>query len=219
MNHNEIWSTQLCSNPYNKTGDKNTPGFYAGQNISVWVNSETGGLYGQNFGQNGEMGEITPPTPPTPCYPPTNFEGEAYYNAETGISAAVLSWTAPENQPLHYNLYVEGVKEIIEIDGEYTSYYQEFNPGEYIFKLTAVYEECESDFALTPNGDNYLLIELPDHTSVSEIGYEEIIDIVEIYNINGQIIKSNSIVDLSQGIYLVKGITQSGKTVIRKIVK
>ena len=219
MNHNELWSTQLCSNSYNKTGDQNTPGFYAGQNISVWVNSETGGLYGQNIGQNGEMGEITPPTPPTPCYPPTNFEGEAYYNAETGISAAVLSWTAPETQPLHYNLYVEGVKEIIEIDGEYTSYYQEVVPGDYIFKLTAVYEDCESDFALAPNGDNYVLVEIPDHTSVSEIEYEEIIDIVEIYNINGQIIKANSLDDLSQGIYLVKGMTQSGKTVIRKIVK
>lgn len=219
MNHNELWSTQLCSNSYNKTGDQNTPGFYAGQNISVWVNSETGGLYGQNIGQNGEMGEITPPTPPTPCYPPTNFEGEAYYNAETGISAAVLSWTAPETQPLHYNLYVEGVKEIIEIDGEYTSYYQEVVPGDYIFKLTAVYEDCESDFALAPNGDNYVLVEIPDHTSVSEIEFEEIIDIVEIYNINGQIIKANSLDDLSQGIYLVKGMTQSGKTVIRKIVK
>ena len=219
MNHNELWSTQLCSNSYNKTGDQNTPGFYAGQNISVWVNSETGGLYGQNIGQNGEMGEITPPTPPTPCYPPTNFEGEAYYNAETGISAAVLSWTAPETQPLHYNLYVEGVKEIIEIDGEYTSYYQEVVPGDYIFKLTAVYEDCESDFALAPNGDNYVLVEIPDHTSVSEIEFEEIIDIVEIYNINGQIIKANSIDDLSQGIYLIKGMTQSGKTVVRKIVK
>ena len=219
MNHNELWSTQLCSNSYNKTGDQNTPGFYAGQNISVWVNSETGGLYGQNIGQNGEMGEITPPTPPTPCYPPTNFEGEAYYNDETGVSAAVLSWTAPETQPLHYNLYVEGVKEIIEIDGEYTSYYQEVVPGDYIFKLTAVYEDCESDFALTANGDNYVLVEIPDHTSVSEIEFEEIIDIFEIYNINGQIIKANSIDDLSQGIYLIKGMTQSGKTVIRKIVK
>ena len=220
IDHNELWSTQLCSNTYNKTGDKNTPGFYLGQNISVWVNAETGGLYGQNIGWDGTMGgNITPPTPPTPCYPPTDFEGEAYYNAETNISAAVLSWTAPESQPLHYNLYVEGLKEIIEIDGEYTSYYQELEPGDYIFKLTAVYEDCESDFALTANGDDYILIELPDHTSVSEIEYEEIIDIVEIYNINGQIIKANSLDDLSQGMYIIKGVTQSGKTVVRKIVR
>ena len=219
MNHNELWSTQLCSNPYSKTSDKNTPGYFGGQNISVWVNSETGGLYGQNIGQNGEMGEITPPTPPEPCYPPTDFQGEAYYNAETGVSAAVLAWTAPETQPLHYNLYVEGVKEIIEIDGEYTSYYQELAPGDYIFKLTAVYEDCESDFALTASGDDYLLIEIPNHESVSEIEYEEIVNVTEIYNINGQRVDSTDIRELSQGVYIIKGVTVSGKAVVRKIVR
>ena len=219
MNHNELWSTQLCSNPYSKTSDRNTPGYFGGQNISVWVNSETGGLYGQNIGQNGEMGEITPPTPPEPCYPPTDFQGEAYYNAETGVSAAVLAWTAPETQPLHYNLYVEGVKEIIEIDGEYTSYYQELAPGDYIFKLTAVYEDCESDFALTANGDNYLLIEIPNHESVSEIEIEEIVNVTEIYNINGQRVDNTDIRELSQGVYIIKGVTVSGKAVVRKIVR
>ena len=219
MNHNELWHTQLCSNTYNKTGDKNTPGYFGGQNISVWVNSETGGLYGQNIGQNGEMGEVTPPTPPTPCYPPTDFDGEAYYNAETGASAAVLSWTAPETQPLHYNLYVEGVKEIIEIDGEYTSFYQELNPGDYIFKLSAVYDDCESDFALTANGDDYLLLEIPNHQSISEIEYEEIINVIEIYNLNGQRLNANNINDLNQGIYIIKGVTENGKTVTRKVVK
>ena len=219
MNHNELWSTQLCSNPYSKTSDRNTPGYFGGQNISVWVNSETGGLYGQNIGQNGEMGEITPPTPPEPCYPPTDFQGEAYYNAETGVSAAVLAWTAPETQPLHYNLYVEGVKEIIEIDGEYTSYYQELAPGDYIFKLTAVYEDCESDFALTASGDDYLLIEIPNHESVSEIEYEEIVNVTEIYNINGQRVDSTDILELSQGVYIIKGVTVSGKAVVRKIVR
>lgn len=220
MDHNELWSTQLCSNPYSKTGDNNTPGFYAGQNISVWVNAETGGLYGQNIGWDGTMGgSITPPTPPTPCYPPTDFQGEAYYNEATGNSAAVLSWTAPETIPLHYNLYIEGVKEIIEIDSEFTSYYQELQPGDYICKLTAVYEECESGYALTANGDDYILIEIQDHTSVSEIEYEEIANIVEIYNLNGQRTSTNNLEELSQGIYIIKGVTGSGKTVIRKIVR
>ena len=216
---NPIWNTTMSSNSYPRTMCRNTCGYREGQNIMAWVNSNTGGLYGQNIGQNGEMGEITPPIPPIPCYPPTDFEGEAYYNSETGISAAVLSWTAPEALALHYNLYCEATKEIIEIDPENTSYYLELEPGDYIFKLTAWYSECESDFALTPNGDNYILINIPDHTSVLEIGYEAIIDIVEIYNINGQIIKANSIDDLSQGMYIIKGVTQNGKTVVRKIVK
>lgn len=219
MDHNEIWNTQLCSNTYNKTGDKNTPGFLAGQNISVWINAETGGLYGQNIDQHGEMGEITPPTPPDPCYPPTEFQGEAYYNETTGNGAAVLSWTAPETQPQHYNLYKEGLKEIIEIDGEYTSYYQELEPGDYLFKLTAVYENCESDFALTTNGENYLLLTIPNYYSVIENSYETIVDVIEIYNLNGQRISITNIQDLNSGIYIIKGVTENGQTVIKKIIK
>ena len=219
MNHNEIWHTQLCSNPYNKTGDKNTPGFFAGQNISMWVNSETGGLYGQNIGQHGEMGEITPPTPPTPCYPPTDFQGEPYYNETTGHGAAVFSWTAPESQPLHFNLYYDELNDAIQIDGDITSFYQEFEPGDYIFKLTAVYEDCESSYALTPNGDDYILIEIPDHTLVAEIESEDIVNVIEIYNLNGQRVSTTEIQSLNQGIYIIKGVTESGKTVIRKIVK
>ena len=214
MDHNELWSTQLCSNTYNKTGDKNTPGFFTGQNISVWVNAETGGLYGQNIGQNGEMGEITPPTPPTPCYPPTNLQGEYYYSDE--IFGAVISWDAPEQLPHHYNLYVEQTKEIIEVEAEYTSYFQEMGVGDYIFKLTAVYEDCESDFALTDNGDNYILVEV---TSVPENEYEEIVNILEIYNVNGQRINCNNINELNNGMYIVKGVTENGKITIRKIVR
>ncbi len=226
MNGNSLWNTQMSSTTYDKTSCRNSSGFFGGQNIITWINSTNsvtgggpGGMYGQNIGQNGEMGEVTPPTPPEPCYPPTDFDGEAYYNAETGASAAVLSWTAPETQPLHYNLYVEGVKEIIEIDGEYTSFYQELNPGDYIFKLSAVYDDCESDFALTANGNDYLLLEIPNHQSISEIEYEKIVNVIEIYNLNGQRLNANNINDLNQGIYIIKGVTENGKTVTRKVVK
>ena len=218
MDHNVLWNTQLCSNPYNKTGDKNTPGFYAGQNISMWVNAETGGLYGQNIGQSGEMGEITPPTPPTPCYPPTDFEGESYYNPDLNMTAAVFSWTAPETQPLHYNLYCEGVKEVIQIDGDVTSFYQEFGPGEYIFKLTAVYEDCESDFALTPDGNDYILIEILDPTAVDETADESIVSILKVYTLNGQAIRQTNLEGLNPGVYVIQGLTPDGKLVTRKIV-
>ncbi len=216
---NTIWNTQMCSGTYGKTGDDNSTGFHGGQNIVAWVNNSTGGLYGQNIGQNGEMGEITPPTPPTPCYAPADFEGEAAYNANLDVSYVVYSWTAPEILPLHYNLYCDEAKDIIQIDGNFTSYYQEFEPGDYIFRLTAVYEDCESDYALTPGGDDYLLIEIIDHQSVPENTYEEIVTITEIYNIKGQVIKAHDIPELSQGLYIVKGMTSSGKTVIRKIVR
>ncbi len=217
MNGNVLWNTQICSNTYGKTGCDNTTGFHSGQNIFTWVNSNNGGLYGQNIGQHGEMGEVTPPTPPTPCYPPTDFQGESYYNPATGATAAVLSWTAPETTPLHYNLYYEGLKGVIEVEPEYTSYYYELEPGDYIFKLTAWYEDCESDFALTASGDNYLLIEVT--LSIPENEYEEIVDVIEVYNINGQRVNTSNINELNQGIFIVKGMTQSGKTVIRKIIR
>ena len=217
MNGNVLWNTQICSNTYGKTGCDNTTGFHSGQNIFTWVNSNNGGLYGQNIGQHGEMGEVTPPTPPTPCYPPTDFQGESYYNPATGATAAVLSWTAPETTPLHYNLYYEGLKGVIEVEPEYTSYYYELEPGDYIFKLTAWYEDCESDFALTASGDNYLLIEVT--LSIPENEYEEIVDVIEVYNINGQRVNTSNINELNQGIFIIKGMTQSGKTVIRKIIR
>ena len=216
---NTIWNTTMSTNSYPRSMCKNTTGHRAGQNIIAWVNSSNGGLYGQNIGQSGEMGEITPPIPPTPCNPPTDFQGEAYYNPETGISAAVLSWTAPDPLPLHYNLYVEGLKEIIEIDAENTSYYLEEEPGDYIFKLTAWYEECESDFALTPGGDNYVLVEIPNHQSIDENEYETIVNIIEIYNVNGQHVNTLNINELNQGIYIINGVTERGKTIIRKMIR
>lgn len=225
MNGNTLWNTQMCSSTYGKTGCENTTGFHGGQNIFTWVNSTDavsggpGGLYGQNIGQFGEMGQITPPTPPAPCNAPTNFQGEAYYDPDTQVSAAVLSWTAPDPLPLHYNLYCDGIKEVIEIDGEYNTYSVEREPGDYIFKLTAVYEDCESDYALTPGHDDYVLIEIPNHQSITENEYEEIVNIVEIYNINGQVLNTHNINELNQGIYIIKGMTNSGKTVVRKIVR
>ena len=216
MDGTPLWSTQMCNNSYPKTGDKNSTGFHNGQNIVAWVNSTnggTGGLYGQNIGQYGEMGPITPPTPPAPCDAPTNLQGEYYYSDV--MFGVVISWDAPETLPLHYNLYCESTKEIIEIDAEYTSYFQEKGIGDYIFRLTAVYEDCESDFALTSNGNDYLLIEV---TSVPENEYEEIVNVVAIYNINGQIINAKNTNDLSQGMYIVKGISASGKTIIRKVL-
>lgn len=223
MDCNELWTTTMSSQSYPRAMCDNTTGFQGSMNIVAWVNSTnsgSGGLYGQNIGWDGGMGDNIMPVPPvTPCYPPTNFQGEAYYNPDTQVDAAVFSWTAPEIQPLHYNLYCENTKEVIQIDGDVTSFYQEFEPGDYIFKLTAVYEDCESDYALTPNGDDYLLIEITSHESVSEIEFDEIVNIVEVYNLNGQRVNANNLEELNQGIYIIKGMTDSGKTMIRKIVR
>lgn len=221
MNGNSLWATQMSSTTYNKTGCNNTTGFVGGQNIVTWVNSNTGGLYGQNIGWDGTMGQgFTPPTPPLPCYPPTNFDGSYTFDSSSNLYGAELSWTAPEETPLNYMLYREDlnthVNTEIEISGDATEYFDNVEIGDYTYKLTAVYDHCESNYALTPDEENYVLIEV---TSVGENEYEEIVNIVEIYNINGQIVNIDNIDELCQGIYIVKGMTDSGKTVIRKIVK
>ena len=218
MDGNMTWSATLCSNAYPKTCGENTSGFCNTQNVVVWVNTQDGGLYGQNISEDGKTGEIIPPAP-LPCDPPTDFQGNAVYHQETLSTWVTLTWTAPETLPLHYNLYLEGYsKEVIELDAGCTSYFSETLPYlENIFRLTAVYEHCESEFALTPNGDDYLL--LIDEDSVPENAYEEIVDVIAIYNLKGQIVNTKDINELSTGIYAIKGITGSGRTIVKKVIK
>ena len=214
---NMTWTTQVCSNPYSKTGTENSTGFHEGQCVVTWVNAQDGGLYGQNLGWDGSMGEVTP-LPSLPCDPPTDFDGYGYYHFPN--TGAVLSWTAPETLPLHYNLYLDGSneKDIIEVDAESTSYHIDDLPYEYnIFRLTAVYEDCESDFALTHNGDDYLLILY--ELSVPEAEDEEILTITGIYNLKGQLVNTKDINELTPGVYAVIGFTSSGKTIVKKVLK
>ena len=214
MNGNPLWSKQMSTNSYPRYMCDNSTGFHLGQNVVTWVNSNTGGLYGQNIGLSGEMGEITPPTPPSPCLAPTNLQGEYFYSDV--MFGAMLSWDAPETLPLHYNLYCDELKDIIVIDAEYSSYFQEMEVGDYTFRLTAVYEDCESDYALTATGDNYVLIEV---TSVPENADEEIVTVTKIYTLNGQMIRNANLEELSRGIYIVQSLTRNGQLVTMRIVR
>lgn len=213
MDGNVIWNTQLCRSTYPKTGDENTSGFHNGQNIVAWVNAQDGGLYGQNIGWDGTMGEITAPIPPAPCDPPTNFNGEYIYTEE--MFGAMISWDAPGTAPLHYNLYRTNRNEVIEIDPEFNSYFEELEPGDYMYKLTAVYEDCESEYALTETGEDYLFITV---TSAPESSSEEIISITGIYTMSGQLLKATNNKALSNGVYIVQGLTAEGKLVTRKLI-
>lgn len=210
------WETTMSSTSNWKVAADNTPGFREGQDIVMWVNHDNGGLYGQNIGWDGTMGEIVPPTPPAPCNAPTNLHGE-YYSGEV-MSGPMLSWDAPDPLPLHYNLYREGLREVIELDPEITSYFEEVAPGDYIYKLKAIYDGCESDFALTATGDDYVLIEVPNLTSTGEITDEAIVTITKIYTMTGQLVKETNLENLPSGIYLIQGFTQNGNLATRKLV-
>lgn len=226
MNGNTLWNTQMCSNTYNKTSCENSTGFHNGQNIIAWINSTDavtgggpGGLYVQNIGQNGEMGEVSPPIPPIPCYAPSNFQGEYVYDMNNQSFGALLSWTVPEDLPLNYILYRQDLNtntvEPITINPDATSFFDETGIGDFSFKLTAVHENCESDYALTPDGQNYVFLEI---TSVPENDGESMVTILKIYTMNGQLLRSTNLETLSNGIYIMQGLTQNGELINQKII-
>ena len=219
MDGNQLWAKTLCSNVHRRTVCDNTPGFHLGQNIVAWVNCANGGLYGQNIGPDGTMGPIEPIIPTPDCPAPENLEGEYVFDTETQLFGVQISWTAPERQPLHYNLYRHSDNNkddlVIEVPGDATSYFDESGMGGYRYQLTAVYEDCESDYALTPAGEDYIYVEV---TGLEEDSDQTIVTLLSVYNMKGQRIKVADMNELKTGIYILQGLTQDGQMVSRKIV-
>ena len=217
MDGNQLWAKTLCSNVYRRTVCDNTPGFVMGQNIVTWVNCIDGGIYGQNIGPDGTLGPIEPPV--ISCLAPENFEGEYVYFMEDQQFGVILNWEAPETLPLRYNLYRSdfSTKEeiIIEVAGDATSYNDESGVGQYKYQLTAVYENCESDFALTPEGEDFVLIEV---TGLQENTDEEIVTILRIFHASGQTINSKTLEGLNTGVYIIQGVTKEGNWASKKIM-
>jgi len=218
MEGNQIWSKTLCTNVYNRSMCENTAGFHLGQNIVAWVNSVDGGLYGQNFGPDGTMGPLDPVIPVT-CLAPENFEGEYSFDIGADAFGVRLTWTAPETLPLHYNLYrtdfISKAVDVIEIDAEATDYYDETGWGDFMYQLTAVYEDCESDYALTPDGQDFVFVEV---TGIPENADEEIVTVTNIYNANGQTVGNKDLKELPTGLYILQGLTKDGQNLVKKIM-
>lgn len=220
MEVNEIWSKTISSNVYNRSMCENSTGFLFGQNVVAWINSTNGGLYGQNIGYDGSMGEITPPEPPAPCYAPENFGGEYVYDDETQTWGALISWDAPIGAyPIGYNLYIvdpSGCESTVSLSPYVTEYYDESTiTGTVFYRLTAVYENCESEYALTAENEEYVIIEL---TDIPENANDEIITILRIYNANGQAVANKNIEELNSGIYILQGLTKDRQMTSKKVV-
>lgn len=208
LNGNNTWNTTLCSNAYPKTGDQNSTGFHQGQNIVAWVNSSTGGLYGQNVGIDGSMGPMVPPIPPMPCNAPSGFSGKYFYGEDS--FGVYLSWVAPEEVPVRYQLYREdlsnGNQVRILVDANDLDYTDEIGIGDYKYWLTAIHiieggEECESSPAVTVDGELYLLITV---TSVDENTEEEIVGDGKIYTIDGRCL-GTTLPESFRGMYFQNG--------------
>ena len=219
MDGNLIWAKTMSSSSYARYMCDNSTGFHMGQNVVAWVNSATGGVYGQNIGPDGTMGPIDPIIPEPDCFPPTNFEGAYVYDAETQTYGVMLTWDAPEAMPLHYNLYYidpSGCMTTIEIESTVTEFFDQLTcTGNVIYRLTAVYENCESDYALTPDGENYVSIVV---TGITENEKDEIVSIVNICNMQGQSLGIKDFDELTSGVYILQGLTQDGRLVSRKVV-
>ena len=215
-NGNLQWETVMNNVNDWKVAAENTTGFHNGQNIMMWVNHNDGGLYGQNIGIDGAMGYIEPVQP---CLAPENFQGTYVYNGEDQTFGALLTWDAPETQPLWYQLYITLPDETIivaEVEPTETEYFHELPTAATItYRLIAVYEYCESDYALTPDGEDYVSINV---TGIEENLDDEIVTIMKIFNANGQSLQVKDLNELNTGLYILQGLTKDGRTVNRKVV-
>lgn len=210
------WEKEMNNVNSWKVAAENTTGFHNGQNIMMWVNHDEGGLYGQNIGVDGTMGYIEPILP---CLAPENFTGEYVYNEEDQTFGALLTWDAPETQPLWYQLYItqpDGNIITAEIESTETEFFHELTVAATItYRLIAVYEYCESEYALTPDGEDHVTIEI---TGIEENTDNTIVNVLNVYNISGQRISIGSIDELGTGVYILQGLTEDGRLVSHKVM-
>lgn len=234
MEGNQVWQTQMNSIASEKTDADNSTGFHNGQNIIVWTNQADGNIYGQNIDMKGTLGPIAHET----CYPPFNLQGEYFWNEENETFGTLITWEAPETQPLSYNLYRVEDEAVINIDGTLTSYFDEVPMGDYTYRLTAVYEDCESEYALTPDGADHITVtvtavnENTMSASIFQNGNSLIVSAkglsqVEIISITGQSIKTVeangnaaeiNLSGMTKGLYIVRMNDANGNVVVKKTV-
>ena len=219
MDGNVLWNKQLCSVNYPKSSAETSSGFHMGQNIVAWVNTESGGIIGQNFTPDGTMGEVTPVTP---CPGLENFEGQYVYDAETQTFGALLTWNIPEEPVDFYRLYRTDLyteeETVIEFDGDAVSYLDAVEIGLYRYQLRAQFAEVDcglSDPATTYDGLDYVYIDV---TGIDENESNEIVTLVRVINAKGQTLSCKDVNELNSGLYILQGTTKDGKMVSKKIV-
>ena len=196
--------------------------------------------HGEEFETSSNEACVTIPAPVLPCSAPSNLRRE-----EPSVMAHI-AWDAPEdrvpdsytvviiNHQLNDTTYVTGLTEL---------FYEEaiaIDITDKSYKVKAVYEECESEFALNANGEDFIRVTnlsvdecqmnlklYPNPTS-GQLSIEAVdMTLVSVYDLVGQCVMqmpakdSQATLDMSQlqnGIYFVKVTTANG-SVVQRVVK
>lgn len=200
--------------------------------------------HGEGFDERTNEECITIPNPDTPVLPcpvPTDLRH--------GSQKASIEWTAPvDRTPDSYTVVIIDHilnEEITEITGVTETVYVDMLPSDdYVidrsYQVKAVYGECESEWALTDDGDNFIRINntsigertpdvilYPNPTSSRLSIVAEGMNSVDVYDLVGQCLMQlttedgQAVVDMSQwqnGVYLVK-VNLGNGSLLRRVVK
>ena len=205
--------------------------------------------HGEDFEETSNEACVTTPNAPEPpvlpCPAPTDFSGQILApDSETRIIR--LEWQAPvDREPESYTLLIGTSMCMMPEEGITETFYELEIPVntvvDYTFVLVAVYPECQSEPALTADGDDtihltnlsvkeqsFLNAKLYPNPTNGQLTVEmEGLTEVEVYNLVGQSLlrkdasEGSAIIDMSSlqnGVYMVKVSAQAG-SVMQKVVK
>ena len=195
--------------------------------------------HGEEFETSSNEACVTMPVPVLPCSAPTGLKL---------VEGNSIKWTAPEDRtPDSYTVTIinhmldDETSEVTGITETQYVYESEVLAFDVSLKVKAVYPECESEFALTEQGEDFLHITnasvdenplsnvklYPNPTSGQLSITAENMTSVSVYDLVGQCVmqmpadKGQLTLDMSQlqnGIYFVKVNSAKG-TVVQRVVK
>ncbi len=200
--------------------------------------------HGDGFETNSNEACFTMPEPPAPpvlpCSAPTNLRREEPWGM------AHIAWDAPEDRvPDSYTVVIinHQLNDTTNVTGLTELFYEEaiaIDITDKSYKVKAVYEECESEFALNANGEDFIRVTnlsvdecqmnvklYPNPTSGQLNIKADGMTSASVYDLVGQCLMQMSAqdgqasVDMSQmknGVYFIKVNTANG-SVIQRVVK
>lgn len=202
--------------------------------------------HGADFDEPSNEACIEMPEPPVlPCPAPTDFSGHILApDSETRIIR--LDWQAPvDRDPESYTLYIGTSMCMMPEEGITDTFYELEIPVDivvdYTFVLYAVYPECQSEPALTADGEEIIHLtnlsvkeqsllnaQLYPNPTTGQLTVEmEGLTEVEVYNLVGQCLLRKTVTEsivtidmnaLQNGVYIVKVSSNSG-SVMQKVIK